>query len=414
MNAITRRATLAGAAALACSTARAAPARMLEFTSWQSEEPGFSTWWKEVIAAFNASGPAAGVAMTAIPFGSYVDQLTIRFASNRPPPLLHLPTDSFGAFASQDWLAPLDARIKGTAIATDWPALQGDLVWDGKTQGVLLMGYGFMLCYNAALLDAAGMAVPSSWEGFAASLPKLTQRDRGQFALAAVTAEYPTIVQDFIRNIVWSGGTLLKDKNYALTDPAVTAAVERYRQIVGGNAPIGQNSTVARQLFVDGKTAFLIDGPWVGSLFDKAPASVRPALKMIGAPFAPRLGGASNSIHIAAGLDSATADAAWAFVSFLTQPRWQQRYTELSSAPAPLKGALTAQLAAERPDLAAINAAADGARSTTPPNQALRSGYNEFIHIMQGAAMRVISSPAPVATILADTQAQLERAVPLS
>ena len=367
MNAITRRATLAGAVALPWATAHAAPARMLEFTSWQAEEPGFGAWWKEVIAGFNASGPAAGVAMTSIPFGSYLDQLTIRFASNRPPPLLHLPTDSFGAFASQGWLAPLDVRIKGTPIATEWPALQGDLVWDGKTQGVLLMGYGFMLFYNAALLDAAGVALPTSWEGFAASLPKLTQRDRGQFALAAVTTEYPTIVPDLIRNIVWSGAGVLKDGRYALSDPAVIAAVERYRQIVGGNAPIGQNSTVARQLFVDGKTAFLIDGPWVGSLFEKAPAAIRPTLKMVGAPFAPRLGGASNSIHIGAGLDAATEDAAWAFVSFLTQPHWQQRYTELSSAPAPLQGCAHAeQLAAQRPDLAVINAAADGARSTTP------------------------------------------------
>ena len=412
---LTRRSALLGATlAPVLTPARAAAPTTLEFTTWQSEEPGFGAWWTEVINAFQAATPGVKIAKTQIPFKDYLDQLTVRFASNRPPPLLELPSDSLGAFASQGWLAGLDDRIRGTPIADGWSSLQADMTWDGKAQGVLLMGYAFMMFYNEALLTAANVPLPTDFASFCAAVPKLTQRSQGIFGLSAVTTEYPTIPLDFIRMIVWSGQSLTKGTRYTLTDPGVVKAMELYRSLVGGNAPLGDNSTIIRQLFVDGKTGFLLDGPWVWALLDGAPAAVRPHLKMAKAPFPPPLGGASNSIHLAAGLDRATEDAAWSFVLFLARPEWQQRYTELSAAPAARRDALTPALAAKRPELALINGAVVGALSTTPANQVLRSNYTEFNHIIQRAAVQVISTTTPIARIMADTQAELERSVPLA
>ncbi|MBV9811727.1 MAG: extracellular solute-binding protein, partial [Acetobacteraceae bacterium] len=177
----TRRTVLATALAVPfVGPASAAPAT-IELTSWQTEEPGFATWWKEVVDAYNATNPARSVAMTGIPFANYLDQLTIRFAANRPPALLELPSDNVGAFASQGWLEPLDARIKGTPIETEWSSLQKDLVWDGKVQGVLLMGYAFMMFYNDKLLADAGVAVPANWADWLAAVPKITKRNDGIF-----------------------------------------------------------------------------------------------------------------------------------------------------------------------------------------------------------------------------------------
>ena len=52
---LSRRSALAGAAlASFAGVAHAAPVA-IEFTTWQVEEPGFSAWWKEVIAAFSAA-----------------------------------------------------------------------------------------------------------------------------------------------------------------------------------------------------------------------------------------------------------------------------------------------------------------------------------------------------------------------
>ncbi|MBV9538063.1 MAG: extracellular solute-binding protein [Acidisphaera sp.] len=409
----TRRTVLATALAVPfVGPASAAPAT-IELTSWQTEEPGFATWWKEVVDAYNATNPARSVAMTGIPFANYLDQLTIRFAANRPPALLELPSDNVGAFASQGWLEPLDARIKGTPIETEWSSLQKDLVWDGKVQGVLLMGYAFMMFYNDKLLADAGVAVPANWADWLAAVPKITRRNDGIFGVSAVTTEYPTIPLDLLRNIVWSGQSFIEGERYNLTDKAVIADVERYRSVTGANAPPGSNSTIIRQLFVDGRTGFLVDGPWVYTLLAKATAETRPHLKMAKAPFAPPIGGASNSLHLAAGLDRATADAAWSFVLFTTQPQWQTRYTELSNCPSPRRNALSSQMAQAHPELVTINDAVVGAIPAVPDNQGLRSNWVEANKILQRASVQVLSTQTPVADILRQTQAELERAAPL-
>ncbi len=401
------------AAGAMAAPAMAAPQK-LEFTTWQGEEPGFGQWWKEVIAAFEKAHPDVQIVETSMPFNDYLDQLTIRFASNRPPALLELPTDSLGAFASQGWLQPLDDRIKGTPIATDWSSLQRDLVWNGHTDGVLLMGYAFMMFYNQALLRDAGVTqLPTSYDEWCTDVAKVTNRSKGIFGLSAVTTEYQTIPLDFIRSIVWAGGSLLKNGQYDLTDPKVVAAIERYRSVVGGNAPLGDNSTIIRQIFTDGKSGFLVDGPWVWALIQKAKPEIRAQLKMIKAPFAPPLGGASNSIHIAAGLDKPVQDAAWSFIAFLAQPEWQQRYTVLTASPAALRGAVTPDIAKAHPELVPINDAVIGALSTTPDNEALRSNYNEFNQILRSAAAQVISTKQPVIDILKQTQTALQQQVPL-
>lgn len=412
---LTRRAAIAAGLAtpLLASQARAAT-RTVEFTTWQSEEPGFGAWWHEVIAAFERANPSVHIAMTQIPFKDYLDHLTIRFASNRPPPLLALPSDSIG-FAAQGWLQPLEDRIRGTVIGTpEWSPLQQDIAWDGKPVGVLIMGYAFMMFYNQALLDGAGVTLPTDWPEFCAAIPKITNRERGIFGLSAVTTEYPTIPLDLARTIVWSGGALTDGHAYTLTSPKVLAAVELYRRVVGANAPLGANSTIIRQLFVDGKTGFLIDGPWVWALLDRAPAAIRPNLKMAKCPFAPALGGASNSIHIAAGLDRATQDAAWSFIAFLTTREWQQRYTVLSAAPAARLNVLGAELERSRPELVAINQSVIGALSTVPDNQSLRANYNEYNKILQVACVKLLSTTDPVMAIMKETQAKLEQAAPLA
>ena len=69
MRHLTRRAAIAAGLAtpLLASQARAAT-RTVEFTTWQSEEPGFGAWWHEVIAAFERANPSVRIAMTQIPF----------------------------------------------------------------------------------------------------------------------------------------------------------------------------------------------------------------------------------------------------------------------------------------------------------------------------------------------------------
>ena len=160
-----RRTVLKGALALAAAPAPVfaqGAAVTLDFPSWQAEEPGVSGWWRALIAEFETANPGAKVNLYSIPFTQYVQQLTVRFAGNNAPDIVHLPTRNFAAFASQGWLAPMDERLARTDILQNWTPLQSEMKWEGKTQGLLLMGYGSLLYYNEKLLAEAGVGVPTT------------------------------------------------------------------------------------------------------------------------------------------------------------------------------------------------------------------------------------------------------------
>ena len=402
--------------ALAVGLLLALPARAettLSFPSWQAEEAGFSTWWKELIAAYERAHPGVKVALQQIAYPNYVNELTIRFASNTPPDILLLPSNSFGSFAAQGWLEPLDSRLKSDPLPPEWSGLQALYTWDKQTLGVLVMGYGVMLFYNEKLLADAGVALPSTFAEFQAAIPKVTRRDAGIYGMASVTSEYPTVIQEMLSYINWLGADAFEGGRYSLTDPGVVAAMESYRRVVGGNAPLGSSQPMARQAFISGKAGFTIDGPWVYALFKNAPETVRPSLRMAAIPFAPHMGGASNSLHIPAGLSAERKALVWEFIQMAKQPEWQRRYFVLTSSPPGLPGALTEAERSAAPQLVTVAASASGAQPFIPTLQPVQANVNEFVQVLMRTALRVLSTTDPIPAILAQAQSELEQAAPL-
>ncbi|MEO6566249.1 MAG: extracellular solute-binding protein, partial [Casimicrobiaceae bacterium] len=98
---------LAVACTLAVMAAPGAQAQtVLDFPTWQAEEPGISTWWKNLIAAYEKKYPDVKINMQQIPFAQFVKQMTVRFAAGTPPDIVHLPSRDFASFADQGWLEP--------------------------------------------------------------------------------------------------------------------------------------------------------------------------------------------------------------------------------------------------------------------------------------------------------------------
>jgi len=384
---------------------------VLEFPTWQAEEPGISTWWKDLIAAYEAKYPGVKVNIQQVPFAQFVKQMTVRFAAGTPPDIVHLPARDFASFADQGWLDPLDERLKTTDIPANWPPLQSEMSWNGKTQGVLLMGYGGILFYNEAKLKEAKLAVPRTPDEWLAAMKATTDASKGQFGLSTITAEHPNMVVEMASWVIGSGADWLKGGKYNFTDPAVVKAVDNWRQSTN-YAPKGTNSATARQLFVDGKVTFLRDGPWVWGAVEKATPENKPNLKIAGLPFPTVPGGASNSIHLAAKTDARKKDAAWNFIVMAASPEWQNRYA-LTGSPAPRKGALKPADIAAKPQLRVINEEAARARNLFPEVQAVRAGYNDFATAVTKSAMKMLSTQEATAKVLADLQAELERTLPL-
>jgi multiple sugar transport system substrate-binding protein len=404
--------TLALLASLCATPMVTAQSVTLDFPSWQAEEPGFGDWWKGLIQEYEAKHPGVKVKFYSIPFANYVNQLTVRFAGQNPPDIVHLPSRNFASFASQNWLEPMDELLKASDIPGHWSKLQSDMTWDGKTYGLLLLPYGNLLYYNEKILQEAGVKVPATPAEWLDAMAKTTNRDKGQFGLVTTTAEHPNMFIDAATWVLGLKQDWLKGNKYNFSDPGVVAAMDQFRKSLTF-APPGTNSAVARQLFVDGKAAFLRDGPWVWATLQKAKPEIRPSLKMTQLPFPVVTGGASNSLHIPTRLDAQKKKLVWEFIALAATPAWQEKYVQMTSSPSGRLGMINAEQAKKDPHLAAITQAAERAENLFPTQPALRENYNEFATLFSRAVVRMQASSQSTEAILANLQKEEAAAVPL-
>ena len=75
---------------------------------------------------------------------------------------------------------------------------------------------------------------------------------------------------------------------------------------------------------------------------------------------------------------------------------------------------LTAEDEAQYPHLAVISDAAKDGLPIFSSEQSVRANFAEYSAILRTAALKVLTTEEPVDKILADAQAELERAVPLN
>jgi len=405
-------AALATLLALGATAPASAQAITLDFPSWQAEEPGFAERWKGLISEYEAKHPGVKVKLYSIPFANYVNQLTVRFAGQNPPDIVHLPSRNFASFASQQWLEPIDDLLKASDIASKWSKMQTEMSWNGKTYGVLLLPYGNLLYYNEKLLQDAGAKVPTTPAEWLDAMARTTNRDKGQFGLVTTTAEHPNMFIDAATWVLGEKQDWLRGNKYNFTDPGVVAAMDQFRKSLT-YAPPGTNSASARQLFIDGKAAFLRDGPWVWATLQKAKPETRPLLKMAQLPFPVITGGASNSLHIPARLEAQKKKLVWEFIALAASPAWQEKYVLLTGSPAGRVGAIGPDQAKKDPHLSAITLAAEKAENLFPMQPALRENYNEFATLFSRAVVRMQSSSQSTEAILANLQKELTAAIPL-
>jgi len=384
----------------------------LDFPTWQAEEPGPAEFWTEVAQAFEAAHPGVQIKKYQVPFREYIDKMTVRFAGGNPPDIVQLPLRNFPAFASQGWLRGLDDLLAATDIKATWSPMASELQWDGKTQGVMMMGYGMLLFYNEKLLADAGVKLPTTPDEMIAAIDAATKPDKGIFGWGATTAEHPNIFVDWSSWATGLGVPLITPSGYNFTAPETVKAIDQFR-FAARHAPKGLSTEAMRQLFLDGKIAMIREGAFFASQLKGAPADVRPSLKAAMLPFPVVPGGTSNSLHVASKLDPERARLAWDFITTVTRPDWQVKYTRALKVPAPRKGSVTPDMLAADPLLALSAKASETAVNIFPTTDAARLNYPQIAKSVGESGIRLINSDRPTEAILKDLQDQLTRRVPL-
>ncbi|MEU3270304.1 extracellular solute-binding protein [Saccharomonospora sp. NPDC006951] len=396
------------AAVAGCGATDSGADLVLEFPSWQADDASFSPWWHELIAEYERRNPGVEIDFYQVPFDSFVAQQTTRFAAGDPADIVHLPAANAVQFAARGWLAPIDERLADTDILQEWTPLQQQLSWEGKTYGVLLLGYGYALFYNEELLTKAGVDVPTSPEELLAAARAVSALPQDSFGFGATTAQNPDNYTELTSFLVgnhasWSDseGTITATSQEALT------ALSQYRDVLA-TAPRGIQSQQRNELFLNGQIGMLIDGPFLLSELDGARPEVKEHLKVAAPPFEVTPGGISNSLHVPADADPEVAQAVWEFIELAGEPRWQQRYTEVTSVPAPREGSVTEAALRATPELELFGELADNAVDIFPEAADLRRNYGRVGDIVASGAIRLIATSAPVAQVAEGIQRDLE------
>ncbi|GHV42599.1 hypothetical protein AGMMS49546_21790 [Spirochaetia bacterium] len=380
---------------------------VLDFPTWQAEEGGFAIFWKEMKAQFESSHPNVKIEITQIPFAQYTDTLITRFSAGDPPDIVHIASRTFGQFAAQDWFASLDADLAKTDILQNWTSLQQTMVHNKQNQGLLLMGYGAVLYYNEKILNEAGVKVPTSSAELVAAVNAIDALHRDYNAYGLTTAQHNNVYVDFANFVVGYGSNLLKDGKYNFNDPKLLQAAEDYRLLVS-YAPKGVSTEMMRQLFLDGKIAMFVDGPFVAATFSQADPALQPYLKIARPPFAVVPGSISNSLHIAKDLKGAKRDLVFEFIKQVAEPANQIKYSELTLSPAG-RSSVAGQI--QDPSLRMANNLAGEAVNTNPDSDKLMQEYTKFVNTLVNSLLKLQMADKSVTTrsILSELESNLAR-----
>jgi multiple sugar transport system substrate-binding protein len=377
----------------------------LEFVTWQMQEAGIKDWWAAVIDKFEEEHPGVTVTPRYVESTDMAEFVTNRFASDSPPQIIHLPTEVFPAFADEGWLEPLDDRLAGTDILDNWPAAQSLMKWDGSVQGLMIFGYPVQLYYNEALLDAAGQEVPTTPEELVEVATALTQGE--VYGFGTVTIQHRDLFRQASSHVVGFGGDWAADGKFDITSPDTLAGLENFRD-VAAFSPQGIDSAQKRELFLQGKIAMMLDGPFIiPTLADAAP-DVAGHVKVARSPFEEVSYYPANGLHIPADISDREKDLAWDFLELSASPEMQDLFVELYQSPAARAGAgANVELS---PLLEEFIAGSAESKAIIPDSTGVQQEFGTFDRLVQDGIMEMLTSDRSVKDIFTDVQAKVESA----
>src|SRR5690606_32617617 len=121
---------------------------------------------------------------------------------------------------------------------------------------------------NEDLLEAAGVAVPTTPEEYIAAIEAATRDTDGNgtydvFGYAFTTLDAQTLYTELTTWIIAAGGHWAEDGQLTVDSPAVRQGLTWLKQLGdAGVLPQGLNIAQRNQLFYEGKIAMVLTGPW--------------------------------------------------------------------------------------------------------------------------------------------------------
>lgn len=383
----------------------------LTFISWQVDEP-VGEWWRAAIAEFESTHPGVTIEFTKVARPEYADTFLTLFAGGDPPDIVHLASFEYQRFAEEGWLEDLSPYIEESGLdLTGW-AGQDICTWNNETACILMQYFGFVMVYNEAMFEAAGLEVPTTPEAYMEAARALTLDTDGdgitdQYGTSHHTTSGSQYMVELDNYVFGLGGKWTNDAGeVTINTPEVIEALAMWKEVNQERlTPLDLSSGDIRQLLIEGRIAMRIDGPWIWGFVQQAEPEIREQLKFAPVPFPIPVGGGSNVIAMPSEISEERKQLVWEFIQLVTSEKWQIQYGLTIGQPAPRPNTLTDEYYELLPHIDLLlemqNIASENGIDRSPLG--LEIYFNEFAKIVfdQGQAMIVNDlDPADVAATL--------------
>ena len=276
-----------------------------------------------LIPAFEAENPGIKVNAVSHEWAELHDKVLVSAQSNSLPDVARCDIAWLPEFQKIGILTALDEEMADFAetSAQLLDSAMSTTVVGGHNYALALNTNSKIVFYNKAMLDAAGVEVPTTMDQWIEAITKLSgENANGQQVWGW---NEPALAGWNICPFIWSfGGALTNEDQTVATGyingPQTVKAVETFAELVKANAIIGFNSGDIPMTdgFGTYRYAMMLEGPWKS-------AELAGAYPDVTYGTAPIPAGEGGSISVLGGEDiamfnTANKDAAWKFMKFMT------------------------------------------------------------------------------------------------
>lgn len=344
----------------------------VELTFWHGYTEADGDVLEQIVDDFNAAHDGEITITTQVnPWDVIDDTFLPALSADNGPEIVAMPAERLPVYADRGAFVELDDFYADDEATPDLNAGALDMVTvDGTAYGVPTGFVPLTMFYNKALLDAAGVAVPTTWDEWVAAARALTVDENGdgtpeQYGLAL--ADHATV-----GNGVWptlfygNGGAVVEDGKAVVDSPENAETLEFWHDAVtaGKISPTGVDGVSGDSLFSSGRVAMYVGGPWMATVSEEngidygiAPIPAGPEEQ------------AASAIGVSMALtrqaDQAQQEAAQEFFSYFLS-REESVAWALGSGWPPLRTDITADEVDENPVVAALTEQAELGRPLLP------------------------------------------------
>jgi multiple sugar transport system substrate-binding protein len=392
--------TAGGATTMAAEEGGSLEGVELSLWGWSSSDAENAAL-NDLVAQFSEE---TGAAATFQPQAEYDVALQAALTSGDPPDVFYVDSLRLPDLADAGALAPVP---EGAVSNPDdiFPSLREAFTYDGTWYCPPKDFSTLGLIYDPDVLEAAGVAVPTTWEELAAAAEALTTGDAA--AIAAGTAQAGlSMGVEYARwgaFMFQNGAAITNEDNTAMTldTPEAREALEFVAGLYQDGfavKPAAVDAGWAGEAFGQGKAAMVIEGNWLPpAMTADFPDRNVAVAELPSGPVGP--GTFAFTVCYGVAADAANPDASWALVEALTNEEGALAWTEAFTV-MPARESAAAEWTSTHPDLEAFVAGADYAH-----RWGFVPGFGDVLGVFNPGLEGVVDGNMTLDQVIGDTTA---------